>query len=931
MEKSAADLVWIIVGSGLVFMMQAGFAMVESGLTRSKNSINVAIKNLTDFGISTLCYWMIGFGLMFGASLAGLIGSGYFFLNPRGLWPAAFFLFQAMFCSTAATIVSGAVAERMRFSAYIASTIVLSAIIYPAAGHWIWGGGFEGHPSGWLAKLGFVDFAGSTAVHSVGGWISLVLLIVLGPRTGRFREDGSVITINGSSIPLAVLGVFLLWFGWIGFNGASTLAVGDNVPGIILRTMLGGSAGMIFSMVVGWPLYKKPEISLMLNGALAGLVAVTANCHATTETESVIIGGIGGLVTLGASRLLLRLRIDDAVDAIPVHLAAGIWGTLAVGIFGDPELLGTGLGRMQQTGIQVLGILSCGALCVAVGIPAMLLINRFIPLRINLQQEAGGLNKSEHGVTTEINDLFTVMDSHAKTGDISARAPVEPFTEAGQIAVLYNSVLDKLQDSTVEKGEYLNILANVKDGLFLLDKEWKIGPYHSASLERLFMREDIAGQNIKEIFNSFFDANTASAAHEFLDAAFDPSIAWRHLERLNPLRDVEAFFNDNAGGFIERNMEFSFARLGGPDTVDRLFVVVRDITEQKELAGEIEKTRNETREEMEMLQRILHVEPEVLLDFLESVRNDAEAINNELRSGSEDFSTRINTIFHYSHAVKGDAQLLSLDFLADRAEDMEQRIAELRGRDDISTEDFLPLTISCSELMQVIEKLETIINKWLKLSDSVRGGVAEKSHSLGDSLEAMARRLAEQYGKVIRLEMPGFKNIRLEGGMRKALRDIFVQLIRNSVYHGIEEPWKRRMLGKPECGNISITAEEVENPEGRNLRIVYRDDGGGIDKEKVRQKIRADGNVPGEGARALSEKDLIRYIFRAGFSTAEKADTVAGKGVGMGLVMTRVKELGGRLSVKSQPGLFCEFSLQFPLSGLADEKILPIKGTDEQF
>jgi Amt family ammonium transporter len=556
----------------------------------------------------------------------------------------------------------------------------------------------------------------------------------------------------------------------------------------------------------------------------------------------------------------------------------------------------------------------------------MLLINLFVPLRIGLKEESDGLNKSEHGVTTEINDLFTVMDDQAKTGDISARAPVEPFTEVGQIAVLYNSVLDKLQDSTIEKGEYLNILANVKDGLFLLDKEWRISPYYSASLEHLFMRKDLAGQHIQEIFNSFFDAKTASNAREFLDAAFDPSIAWRHLEKLNPLRDAEAFFNDNAGGFIERTLEFSFARLGNADTTDRLFVVVRDITEQKELAGEIEKTRNESREEMEMLQRLFHVDPEVLLDFLESVRNDAEAINNELRLGSGDFAAYINTIFRHSHAIKGDAQLLSLNFLADKAEGLEQRIASLREKPGISTEDFLPLTISCSELMQLIEKLEAIINKWLKLSDSVRGSVAEKNNSLRDSLEDMAARLAKQYGKELRLEMPGFKNIRLESGMRKALRDILVQFIRNSVYHGIEEPGKRRFLGKPEEGKISISVDESENSRGeRNLSILYHDDGGGIDLEKIRRKIIAEGTISAEGARVLSEKDLVRYIFQAGFSTAEKADNVAGRGAGMSLVAARVKELDGRLSIKSQPGLFCEFTLNFPLPSLTHGENLPIE------
>jgi Amt family ammonium transporter len=365
----------------------------------------------------------------------------------------------------------------MRFSSYIISTMLLSALIYPLFGHWAWGGAFEGAASGWLAKRGFVDFAGSTVVHSMGGWVSLAILLIIGPRTGRFGDDGTVRTINGSSIPMAVLGVFLLWFGWIGFNGASTLAANDAVPGIILRTMLGGAAGMVVTLATGWFIAKKPEVGFVLNGSLAGLVAVTANCHAVNETQAVIIGGLGGLVMLGASALLVRLRIDDAVDAIPVHLAAGIWGTLAAGIFGNPELLGTGLSRPEQIGVQCAGILACGGLALGVALPFMLLLNKIHPIRVTMEHEVEGLNKAEHGVTTEIHDLFTVLDVQARTGDISLRAPEEPFTETGQIAGMYNSVLDKLQEGTVEKREYLNILENVSDGLFLLDASLRIGPY----------------------------------------------------------------------------------------------------------------------------------------------------------------------------------------------------------------------------------------------------------------------------------------------------------------------------------------------------------------------------------------------------------------------------------------------------------------------
>jgi Amt family ammonium transporter len=915
MERTALDYIWIVVGSALVFMMQAGFAMVESGLTRSKNSINVAIKNLTDYGISTVVYWIAGFGLMFGFSLGGVAGANFFLFNPPSVWPAVFLLFQAVFCSTSATIVSGAVAERMRFSSYIFSTVLMSALIYPVFGHWAWGGALEGAASGWLAKRGFVDFAGSTVVHSVGGWVSLALLIIIGPRTGRFGADGTVRTINGSSIPLAVLGVFLLWFGWIGFNGASTLAANDAVPGIILRTMLGGAAGMAFTLAAGWFITKKPEVGLVLNGSLAGLVAVTANCHVTNETQAVIIGGAGGLVMLGASFLLVRLRIDDAVDAIPVHLAAGIWGTLAVGIFGDLELLGTGLTRWEQIGVQGLGIVSCGVLALGIGFPVMLLVNRISPIRVTMEHETEGLNKAEHGVTTEIHDLFTVLDTQAKTGDITLRAPEEPFTETGQIAGMYNSVLDKLQEGTVEKREYLNILENVSDGLFLLDASLRIGPYYSSSLETIFRRTDLAGLDAMEVFGVFLDEKARSAAAEFFDVAFKPDIPWRHVERLNPLREVTAYFDDLAGGFIERHLDFDFRRVGTVNSgegVDRLFVVVRDLSERVKLEEEIEKTRNENRREMEMLQKILHVDPETLLAFLESARQDAEAVNEGLRSADTgDYRERLDLIFQHSHSLKGDAELLALDFLAEQAENLEQKIMAIRGKERLSGEDFLPLAVSCSDLLSSLEKLDLIVGKWLKLSDAVRSGAA-RTGGLEDSLRQMAQRLAGRYGKQVKLAMTGLEGRGLKPEKHKALKDILVQLVRNSIYHGIETPEQRRKAGKSEDGTISIRAEEA----GGALHIVYRDDGAGIDGGKIRRRALKTGIITPEKAGAMDEREQAMLIFHPGFSTAENPDRVAGKGAGLSLVKARVKELRGKLSLKFRQGSHSEFTLVFPLQAL---------------
>ena len=269
------DILWLLICSGLVFIMQAGFMCLESGFTRSKNNINVAIKNLTDFGISVSLFWAFGFALMFGATYKGWIGHTGFFL-PTELEPflAAFFFFQAMFCGTATTIVSGAVAERVRFPSYLIVACLLSGLIYPIYGHWAWNGAEAGNFAGWLGKLGFVDFAGSTVVHSVGGWVSLAVLLIVGPRSGRFPKNGPPQKIHGSNIPLSVLGAMLLWFGWFGFNGGSTLALNEQVASIIVNTVLGGVAGMMVALAAGWWRRHIPDVESLVNGALAGLVAI---------------------------------------------------------------------------------------------------------------------------------------------------------------------------------------------------------------------------------------------------------------------------------------------------------------------------------------------------------------------------------------------------------------------------------------------------------------------------------------------------------------------------------------------------------------------------------------------------------------------------------------------------------------------------------
>jgi Amt family ammonium transporter len=438
MEKRLIDILWVLTSGCLVFVMQAGFAMLETGMTRSTNSINVAIKNLTDFGVAVIAYWAVGFALMFGPSALGLVGTGYFAFDARGgTWLAAFFFFQVMFCGTAATIVSGAVAERMRFSAYLLSTLLISALLYPVFGHWAWGGGLEGKAAGWLNGLGFVDFAGSTVVHSMGGWMSLALLLILGPRAGRFPAGGPARAIPGSNIPGAVLGAMLLLFGWFGFNGGSVLAFNADVAPIILNTTLAACSGMVVSLLVGFALTRRWNTAYAINGCLAGLVAITAGCHAVSEWQSLLIGAIGAVATLGLEALLERRRIDDAVGAIPVHLGSGIWGTLAVALFGNPELLKTGLGFWGQLGAQALGVAVCGAWTFSLTWLIMKGIDRFFPLRVTPQEEQDGLNISEHGLHRDLRPL-PGHGRAVRTGT-SPGVPEEPFTEVGQTFIITGS------------------------------------------------------------------------------------------------------------------------------------------------------------------------------------------------------------------------------------------------------------------------------------------------------------------------------------------------------------------------------------------------------------------------------------------------------------------------------------------------------------
>jgi Amt family ammonium transporter len=426
---SSVDTIWVLLGAVLVFFMQAGFAMVETGFTRAKNAGNIIMKNLMDFSLGTAAFWIIGFGLMFGATASGaslpFIGVPDFLVQGDygASYPTfAFLIFQTVFCATAATIVSGAMAERTKFISYCFYSVIISALIYPISGHWIWGGG-------WLASLGFHDFAGSTAVHMVGGVAALVGALFLGPRIGKYDPDGKPRAIPGHSLTLGALGVFILWFCWFGFNGGSTVSMtGDDTllsaASIFVTTNLAAAFASIATMVLTWVRYKKPDVSMTLNGALAGLVGITAGCDAVSPVGAAIIGIVSGIVVVFSVEFFEKVvKVDDPVGAISVHGVCGALGTLLVGLFAVDGGLFYG-GGAALLGVQALGVASVILWVLVTMTIVFFVIKHTIGLRVSAAEEIAGLDIEEHGLVSSYADFMPMVNGFDPVADTTeADAP----------------------------------------------------------------------------------------------------------------------------------------------------------------------------------------------------------------------------------------------------------------------------------------------------------------------------------------------------------------------------------------------------------------------------------------------------------------------------------------------------------------------------
>lgn len=404
------NVVWTLLAAILVFMMQAGFALVETGFTRAKNAANIMMKNLMDFAAGSLAFYILGAALMFGAAkAAGWFGWGGFgmpsLMDGAGSWNWTFLFFQTMFAATAATIVSGAVAERIEFKSYLIYSALVSAVVYPISGHWMWGSLAGESSRGWIEAFGFHDFAGSTVVHSVGGWIALAGAMILGPRIGKYRPDGKANPIPGHSLVLGTLGVFLLWIGWFGFNPGSYTAGTGSIGRVAMTTNLAACAGTVSALVTAWIITKKSDPTMALNGSLAGLVAITAPCDQVTGNAAIAIGLVAGVLVVLSVFAMDRVHIDDPVGAVSVHCVNGIWGTLAVGLFAAPEALGYGntmVGLFYGGGFKYLGVqaLGAGATCVwafGTGLAIFFALKKLGILRVSEKTELKGLDVTEHG------------------------------------------------------------------------------------------------------------------------------------------------------------------------------------------------------------------------------------------------------------------------------------------------------------------------------------------------------------------------------------------------------------------------------------------------------------------------------------------------------------------------------------------------------
>ncbi|MFP4606925.1 MAG: ammonium transporter [Thiohalospira sp.] len=706
------DLVWILVSAALVFLMQAGFAALETGMVRAKNTINVAIKNAGDFIAASLLFWLTGYALMFGPSLAGWWGTGGFALagvtEPADL---AFFLFQLVFAGTAATIVSGAVSERMRFKSYIVVSAFVSGFIYPVSGHWVWGDG------GWLADAGFVDFAGSTVVHALGGWVGLAGAMLLGPRLDRFDDHGEPREIPPHNLLLTTLGVFILWFGWFGFNGGSTLVADGSIAGVLVNTTLAAAAGGMAAMLASQAVNGDVVVPRVLNGILGGLVGITAGAAVVGPAGAVFLGAGGGLVAYAGEAFLLRvLRVDDPVGAVPVHAFAGVWGTVALALVAPAAELPAG-SALGQLGVQLLGILAVAVWGLGTGLVLFGLLRAAGWLRVPPEDERAGLNVSEHGARTVWLETMRTMQSIAEDGDLTRRAEVEIGTEAGETAQVFNRLLDEFQasmrlfrDNSAELAAHAGQLTSVAG---------ETGEGMGRQREETGRIATATGQLAESV--SEVAANAAHAAEAARGADDEAGEARAVMERTEGAINDLARRVEEAGEVIDQVAARS-ERIGG------VLAVIRDIAEQTNLlalnaAIEAARAGHEGRgfavvaEEVRALSQRTQESTAEIRGIIEELQAGAGEAARAMAEGRE----------------RGAASVTEAQQARQRLEAIADRVAEMETLND-------RIASAAEEQGQVSRDIDENVAGIHREAEGAAGG-AEQAHASSRALAEMAETL----------------------------------------------------------------------------------------------------------------------------------------------------------------------------------------------